>query len=244
MKKTRKNIRDVLGKFVKKKLFANANPNKLRRPKTAKPVRQRRILGIKSKKCTVGKTVQVTEEFLPAVLGRPSKLDKKLSPADLAVRLAQTGHTEQQIANILEINLSTLTRWKEKYPDFCTSIKNAKENTIATLVGSLFNRAAGMKLTRVTTKKLVYKVKIAGTELPVPAEEITTVIEEIPPDTAALCFAITNLTRNSNTLSWQHRQLTDSSHTFKPSWQAVMDDLEGKEPEPKLKKKPSKNKTK
>ncbi len=72
--------------------------------------------------------------------GRPSKFDKC---RDKILEMARFGMTEQQIVNILEIDKSTLTKWKQKNESFFTSLKDQKYLADVEVERSLFEKAKG-----------------------------------------------------------------------------------------------------
>ena len=71
-----------------------------------------------------------------------SKYDPKTTP-QLVKWMARSGLTEQEIADELGINRSTLTRWKQRYPDH-TEALNQSRNFVDSLVeDALLKRALG-----------------------------------------------------------------------------------------------------
>jgi uncharacterized HAD superfamily protein len=83
--------------------------------------------------------------------GRKSLFDPNKHPA-MVKELAEQGKTNQQIADAINVSLSTLKNWMEENPEFLTIIKTGKEYADDEVVQSLFNRAKGYKFTE---KKVV-----------------------------------------------------------------------------------------
>lgn len=74
--------------------------------------------------------------------GRPSKYDPDRHPF-LVMCLAREGLTEVEMAQKLGIGKSTLTRWKQKHPEFRASLKGSREEADLKVVDSLYRRALG-----------------------------------------------------------------------------------------------------
>jgi transposase-like protein len=69
--------------------------------------------------------------------GRPSKYDPDRHPF-LVMCLAREGLTEVEMAQKLGIGKSTLTRWKQKHPEFRASLKGSREEADLKVVDSLY----------------------------------------------------------------------------------------------------------
>lgn len=111
-------------------------------------------------------------------MARPT--DYRQEYAEQARKLCLLGFTDKQLAVFFGVNESTINRWKDKYPEFCKSIKSGKVIADTQVVESLFNRATGIEVTEVEVrddgKK---KVKRVTKRL-------------IPPDTTAQIFWLKN----------------------------------------------------
>ena len=111
-------------------------------------------------------------------MARPT--DYRQEYAEQARKLGLVGVTDKQLADFFDVNESTITRWKQKYPEFCTSIKKGKVVADAQVVDSLYNRALGME---------VEEVEVRGDG----DDEIKRVTKKhIPPDTTAQIFWLKN----------------------------------------------------
>ena len=111
-------------------------------------------------------------------MARPT--DYRQEYAEQARKLCLLGFTDKQLADFFDVNESTITRWKQKYPEFRTSIKSGKVVADAQVVESLFKRAMGMEVT---------EVEVRGND----ENKIKRVIKKyIPPDTTAQIFWLKN----------------------------------------------------
>lgn len=72
--------------------------------------------------------------------GRPSSYRPGVHPA-FAAYLAQDGLTEEEIAGRLGVSKSTLTTWKQRYPDFLNALTQSKEAADSLVVMSLYQKA-------------------------------------------------------------------------------------------------------
>ena len=111
-------------------------------------------------------------------MARPT--DYRQEYAEQARKLCLLGFTDKQLAVFFGVNESTINRWKDKYPEFCKSIKSGKVIADAQVVDSLYNRAMGIEVTEVEVrddgKKKVKRVTK----------------KHIPPDPTAQIFWLKN----------------------------------------------------
>lgn len=110
--------------------------------------------------------------------GRPSKYKKEY--CKIAESMCKLGATDNDVADALEINIATITRWKHSHPEFCASLKAGKAPSDDRVEASLYKKAVGY---------YVDSVKIfnnQGEELVVPYREY------IHPDTTACIFWLKN----------------------------------------------------
>ena len=73
-------------------------------------------------------------------MGRPTKFDPKL--IDLVYKYALLGLTNEQLAESLDISLSTLKNYK-KIPEFLTAHRAGKEQADSRVAESLYEKAVG-----------------------------------------------------------------------------------------------------
>lgn len=72
--------------------------------------------------------VDMTEKktAAPKKVGRPTKYNEKL--ADKIIQLIESGSSERQIAKMEGMpDVTTIRRWKDEHPDFCTRSARARE---------------------------------------------------------------------------------------------------------------------
>lgn len=111
-------------------------------------------------------------------MARPT--DYRQEYAEQAHKLCLLGFTDKQLAVFFDVNESTINRWKQKYPEFCKSIKSGKVVADAQVTESLFNRATGIEVTEVEVRDDGKKKVKRVTKRP------------IPPDTTAQIFWLKN----------------------------------------------------
>jgi hypothetical protein len=106
-------------------------------------------------------------------------------------KLCLLGATDKQIADFFDVDESTITRWKQSEPEFCTSLKAGKEDADATIAQSLFHRAKGYVAPDIITAQ---------------KDGIITDIKEVekhyPPDTTAAIFWL----KNRQPKNWRDKQ--------------------------------------
>lgn len=90
---------------------------------------------------------------------------------------ARNGLTDEQIADNMDISVSTLYDWKNKYSDISEALKRGKEVVDVLVENALFKRALGYEYEEVT--------KEGGVTTKV-------VTKQMPPDTTAQIFWLKN----------------------------------------------------
>lgn len=113
-----------------------------------------------------------------AKMGRPTRLTEKAKK--VLKTMAEKGLTEKEMALCLDIDLSTLTKWKQRHADFFTSLKKWKLKADVEVEKSLFMRAKGFKVPAVHISN--YQGDI--TETPID--------KYYPPETIAAIFWLKN----------------------------------------------------
>lgn len=127
--------------------------------------------------------------------GRPSGYSKAM--CETARKVALLGATDAEIADILEINIATLHRWKVQFPEFCDALKVGKEPPDERVKRSLYLRATGYTYDAV---KIVADAK-TGASVIVPYRE------HVPPDTTACIFWL----KNRDKENWRDKQEVEHS---------------------------------
>ena len=73
--------------------------------------------------------------------GRPEKYRPEL--CELAGRGCMLGDTNDVLATRFGVNVATIKRWMNKYPEFCAAIKKGREEADQNVAISLYKRAIG-----------------------------------------------------------------------------------------------------
>lgn len=106
--------------------------------------------------------------------GRPTKYKPEYDR--IAAQFAKLGATDEQLAELFEVNEDTIYEWKKVHPSFSDSINKSKEFPDSEIEASLFKRAKGYtRWVEKTTKKGVVKCE-----------------EELPPDPTSMIFWLKN----------------------------------------------------
>jgi len=111
--------------------------------------------------------------------GRPTEY--KPEYVQRAAEMCANGATDIELADELDVSVSTLYNWRAKYPEFLQAVKTAKEIADERVERSLFQRAVGFEHEAV---KVAFDKD--GTPLYAPYREV------IPPDTNAASFWLKN----------------------------------------------------
>ena len=128
-------------------------------------------------------TSNLKPEHAPAVaapkrMGR--RTDYKPEFVQVVRELCASGATDEELAEHLGVNRSTIYRWKNTHPEFCHAIKVGKGPADQRVVNSLYKKAVGYEVE--TEKVFQFGGKIIK----------TTITEYIPPDTKAAMFWLKN----------------------------------------------------
>ena len=105
------------------------------------------------------------------------------------------GCTNEDIAKLMDINVSTLYEWSNLYPEISNALKTTKDFVDIDIENSLYRKAMGHRYKTkkfIKCKEIKYSEetgkKISETETPVAVEEEVF----IPPDTLAIIFYLKN----------------------------------------------------
>lgn len=122
--------------------------------------------------------------------GRPTKFDaEKIKQAE---KLCVLGATDEEVADFFEVDVRTLYRWRNSYPEFCQALKSGKSAADERVERSLYQKAIGFRQTAV---KIFMP---AGAEAPVYAPYV----EHHAPDTTAAIFWL----KNRRSQEWRDKQ--------------------------------------
>lgn len=81
----------------------------------------------------------MSEEKRP--VGRPTKYTE--DTAGQAYKYCLLGATDKKLAELLEIDVSTLYQWKHDYPEFSEALTRGKEQADAEIATSMYHAAKG-----------------------------------------------------------------------------------------------------
>lgn len=115
-------------------------------------------------------------------------------------KLAKSNKTNDEIADILSINRTTLYSWLKIYPDFSDSYKKGLEEKINNVEQNMFSRCERKEV------KEVVKTVVKGKK-DVGKAEVRETTKWLPPDVGAMCFILKTKRREK----WSERQKVDSN---------------------------------
>lgn len=127
--------------------------------------------------------------------GRPSKY--KTEYAEQAYKYCLLGADDKRLADLFEVQESTINYWKQAHKEFLESIKKGKDIADAEVAASLYKRATGYKIDTVKV------FQFQGEPVVVP------VTEEIAPDTGAAMAWL----KNRQSSKWRDKQEIESTAT-------------------------------
>lgn len=138
--------------------------------------------------------------------GQKLKFDKKM--VKLIYRLALLGSTDKEIATTLEVQDTTLHRWKREYPEIVTALKAGRDEADARVADSLYRRALGYKHKAVELK--VVSLPDGGGSV----VEKVDVVKHYPPDTKAASLWL----RNRKSKFWKERDSDEEPSSQPVVW--------------------------
>ena len=124
-------------------------------------------------------------------------------------KLAEFGFIDTQLAELLGVNESTITRWKQASPELMHALKEGKEISDARVVRSLYERATGYEHQEMHISN--YQGVITETKI----------IKHYPPDSTAMIFWL----KNRQPDKWRDKQEID----FTKPLQVEITDYRGKQ---------------
>jgi len=137
-----------------------------------------------------------------AKVGRPTDYDPDKHPAKAYELCQEFGFTDEILARVLDIDVSTLARWKNEHPELKDALRAGKDEYDSEGVEkSLRRRASGFKYNETTRELREGKSGLFGKE---EAKLVVTKVvgKFLPPDTPAIRLWLTN--RRSN--RWKDKQ--------------------------------------
>jgi hypothetical protein len=129
-------------------------------------------------------------------VGRPTKY--KIEYAEQAVKLSEMGATDAQLADFFEVDVSSISLWKVKHPEFKMALTLGKDVADEGVERSLYQRAMGYEYDDVDIR--VIEGKIVQTPIR----------RRVPPDTSAMIFWLKNRKKSE----WRDKVEQAVTHTF------------------------------
>lgn len=105
---------------------------------------------------------------------------------------ARDGLTEDQIAENIGVSRSTLSEWKNRFPDILDALKKGKEVVDIQVENALLKRALGYTYVETTSEQVIDYDPITGEKVGSHLEVTKTVTKEVQPDTTAQIFWLKN----------------------------------------------------
>lgn len=146
-----------------------------------------------------------------ATVGRPTKYKKEF--AEQARKLCEKGFTDKDLADFFEVDESTINRWKDKYEEFCASIKSAKAYSDDAIVNSLYHKALGYTLTEEKEEESTGGEGGGQTK-------IVKTTKQVAGDTTAMIFWL----KNRQPEKWREKQEIHNTHKLSDDFDALLGD--------------------
>ena len=115
-----------------------------------------------------------------SVTGRPTKYGQ-LDYLHVIQVLCELGHTDEEIAKVLNVSVSTVDNYKKEHPDFLGAIKDGKSVADARVKMALYSRCIGYDCKE--TKVYAHEGIVTDTK---------DIIKHYPPDVAAAFIWLKN----------------------------------------------------
>jgi len=126
-------------------------------------------------------------------VGRPTLYKKEY--VELGYKFCLLGADDNRLAEMLEVDVATINRWKISHPEFCESLKAGKDVADSKVAQALYNRALGYSHPEVDIK--VIDGQIVQTQL----------TKHYPPDTGAAMAWL----KNRQPKVWRDKQEIDNT---------------------------------
>jgi len=142
--------------------------------------------------------------------GRPTKLNDNMKER-LAIAY-KLGLTDLQACKMVDIDESTLTKWKERFPDFFMAIKDWKAEADQKVEQSLYRRACGYDFPEQTVTDSDGKTSM--------------VTKHMPPDATSMIFWL----KNRQPDKWRDKQDVEFKGGLTVQVMRFTDGIEGAKP--------------
>ena len=131
--------------------------------------------------------------------GRKNKYETHVKPYIDKIKMwKRDGYHEEQIAKMLGVAVSTFNLYKKSHSELSDTLKTGKEDLIADLEKTLYQKAKGVEYEEVKT---VIEKDGQGKD----KKKIEKTKKWIPPDTTALIFTLKNLRPDK----WRDQQIIE-----------------------------------
>lgn len=147
-------------------------------------------------------------------VGRTPKYEQWLEPDNL-IKLegwARNGLTDEQIANNIGINRTTLYAWKAKYTDFSNALKRGKEVIDIMVENALLKSAMGYKYDEVV-KERIYNPDTGESEI----VEVKRTTKDVAPNSTSLIFWL----KNRRPADWRDTKNIDAAVEVKNPFDGI-----------------------
>ena len=147
-------------------------------------------------------------------VGRTPKYEQWLEPDNL-IRLegwARNGLTDEQIANNIGINRTTLYAWKAKYTDFSNALKRGKEVIDIMVENALLKSAMGYRYDEVV-KERIYNPETGESEI----VEVKRTTKDVAPNSTSLIFWL----KNRRPADWRDTKNIDAAVEVKNPFDGI-----------------------
>lgn len=147
-------------------------------------------------------------------VGRTPKYEQWLEPDNL-IKLegwARNGLTDEQIANNIGINRTTLYAWKAKYTDFSNALKRGKEVIDIMVENALLKSAMGYRYDEVV-KERIYNPETGESEI----VEVKRTTKDVAPNSTSLIFWL----KNRRPADWRDTKNIDAAVEVKNPFDGI-----------------------
>ena len=127
--------------------------------------------------------------------GRPTLYDPKYAPLVTRALRLNKHLTDPDLAELLDVSIGSIARWKVKYPEFREAINAGKDGADEHVAVSLYRRATGYSHPDVDIR--VIKDEKGNQKI-----VKTPIIKHYPPDTVAALFWL----KNRHGANWREKQ--------------------------------------
>lgn len=126
--------------------------------------------------------------------------------AEQARKFCLLGATDIEIADLFEVSVGTIAKWKKRHPEFAEGLRRGKDIANAEVASKLYKRAVGY-----TYQETSVRTTKAGAVT-------TTTTKHCPPDVTACVFFLKNRAKEK----WKDRHETE--HTGNVTYHNLTDD--------------------